>query len=99
MLRLGIVRSGLPEPAVSYPIEVPQIGFTVHVDLAYPAVKLAIEYDGSYHFEVLEQFHRDIDRYYFLQQLGWTVIRVTSTHSLAWVNNEIQQFLKRRGVL
>ncbi|SDZ40610.1 Protein of unknown function [Herbiconiux ginsengi] len=46
-------------------------------DLAYPAWKVAIEYEGDHHRTDQRQWRRDIARARALQALGWTVIRVT----------------------
>jgi hypothetical protein len=50
-LRVGLVGAGLAVPEVQYPI-VDEHGFTLaRVDLAYPAARLAVEYDGALHFD------------------------------------------------
>ncbi|MBO0876556.1 MAG: hypothetical protein J2P19_24535 [Pseudonocardia sp.] len=49
--RVGLVREGLPPPEVQYEVR-DEYGFPLaRVDLAYPAAKLAIEYDGGVHAE------------------------------------------------
>jgi very-short-patch-repair endonuclease len=46
-LRLGLLRAGLPPPAVQYRV-CDEHGFGLaRVDLAYPEARLAIEYDGA----------------------------------------------------
>lgn len=72
-LRLLLVDHGLPVPAVQYPIVDGDGHPIARVDLAYPAVTLAIEYDG-------EDFHRgrrrqDNRRDIALAQLGWETMR------------------------
>jgi hypothetical protein len=47
------------------------------VDLAFPQARLAIEYDGAYHFEET-QIVRDDDRIRRLERAGWRVIRLSS---------------------
>ena len=47
------------------------------VDLAFPEAKVAIEYEGAYHFQD-EQIVRDDDRYARLCAAGWTVIRLSA---------------------
>ena len=46
-------------------------------DLAFPATKIAIEYEGAYHFED-GQILRDDERYARLRAAGWTVIRLSA---------------------
>lgn len=74
--RLRIVASGLPEPEVQH--EVRERGrFIARVDLAYPGLKIAIEYEGDGHRTSRDQWRRDIQRQRELEDLGWIVIRVT----------------------
>lgn len=47
------------------------------VDLAFPEAKVAVEYEGAYHFED-GQIVRDDARYVRLRAAGWTVIRVSA---------------------
>jgi hypothetical protein len=47
------------------------------VDLGFPEAKVAVEYEGAYHFED-GQIVRDDVRYARLQAAGWTVIRVSA---------------------
>jgi very-short-patch-repair endonuclease len=47
------------------------------VDLALPAYRLAIEYDGAWH-ALREQLERDRARLNLLQQAGWRVVHVTA---------------------
>jgi very-short-patch-repair endonuclease len=72
-LRLLIVLAGLPRPEVQYPL--PEAG--VRFDLAYPDVKLAIEYDGGDHDDLLDR-RRDIST----GRLGWYTARFTK-HDIA----------------
>lgn len=92
-LRLSIRSDGLPEPEVAPPVYIPELKLEFHPDLAYTKAKLALEYEGNHHFEMTDQYYQDIQRYYLLQNLGWTVIRVTAQHSLRWVNDQIRLHL------
>lgn len=47
------------------------------VDLAYPELKIAIEYEGDGHRTDKRQWRRDIQRQRDLEDRGWTVIRLT----------------------
>jgi very-short-patch-repair endonuclease len=47
------------------------------VALAFPEGKIAVEYEGAYHFEDV-QIVRDDVRYAHLRAAGWTVIRVSA---------------------
>lgn len=75
-LRLLLVLAGLPRPEVQYRV-LDAHGFVVaRLDLAYPQVKLAIEYDGGHHFTDLGS-RRDRRRDLALSDLGWHTMRFT----------------------
>lgn len=92
-LRLALVRAGLPEPVVAYPVWIERFGTHIHPDLAYPFAKIAIEYEGRHHFELTEQVLKDTDRYYELGRLGWTVIRVTALHEMHSIVLKVRECL------
>ena len=74
-LRVLLALAGLPA--------VPQYtvrdagGFVARVDLAYPELRVAIEYDGAWHGEP-GQLRRDRQRLNRLVAAGWTVLHVTA---------------------
>lgn len=75
--RLSLVDDGLPEPEVSWTVFGADGRKIACVDLAYPAAKIAIEYEGSHHRLDEAQWLYDIERYEALTEAGWLVIRVT----------------------
>lgn len=74
--RLLLVLAGLPEPVVQHEAFV--AGRRRRFDLAYPELKIAVEYDGSYHYASEAQKQADIVREDELRSAGWIVIRVVS---------------------
>lgn len=74
--RLLIVRDGIPEPVVQHEVRVEGVLVAV-LDLAYPELKIDIEYEGEHHLVDPEQWQHDIARHEALQRLGWIVIRLT----------------------
>ncbi len=75
-LRLTIARFGLPLPHVQY--EIHDNGqFLARVDLAWPDMRVAVEYDGAHHADVM-QMRRDRRRLNALVHAGWTVIHATA---------------------
>ncbi|PPG42293.1 endonuclease domain-containing protein [Pseudoclavibacter sp. RFBA6] len=76
LTRLAILEAGFPEPAVGYRVLDGAI-LIGRVDLAFPEAKVAVEYDGEYHWEK-KQAMEDLARINRLQHAGWTVIRVTN---------------------
>lgn len=77
LLRLLLVHSRLPEPVVGHPVPVAG-GLVLHPDLAYPEVRLAIEYEGDGHREK-HRWEDDIDRRELLADVRWRTIRVTKS--------------------
>ena len=71
-----IVDAGLPEPVVQHQIFDGDL-LVARADLAYPELKIAIEYEGDGHRTDKDQWRKDIARQRRLEALGWIVIRVT----------------------
>lgn len=75
-VRLTLVDAGLPEPALNH--DVFEAGTRLAcVDMAYPDLKIAIEYEGEHHLRDPKQWAADILRYETLEAAGWIVVRVT----------------------
>lgn len=74
--RLLVCQAGLVEPVVQYNVR-DQGRFVARVDLAYPDLKIAVEYEGDGHRTKKEQWRADIRRQRELENLGWIVIRLT----------------------
>lgn len=77
LLRLLVVRSGLPEPVPNAPIRLPG-GRIARPDLAWLDRRVAIEYDGSA-FHGRDGWDADAARHELLVDAGWTVVRVRSS--------------------
>ena len=67
------------------------IGLIARNDLAYPELRIAIEYEGDGHRTDRTQWRRDIRRQRELEDLGWIVIRLTE-HDL---HDGLASFLTR----
>lgn len=81
-LRIRLVTAGLPRPVARHPVRLPT-GRVVHPELAWPALRVAVEIEGTCPGG-RSRCHDDIDpdlvRRYTRQQLttaGWTVLPVT----------------------
>lgn len=75
--RLLIVQAGIPEPQTC--CRVPVHGTVLHADLGYPELKIAIEYEGEYHFlNGVEQARHDNSRHEAMRDAGWRVLTVTA---------------------
>jgi very-short-patch-repair endonuclease len=77
LLRVLLILRGLPRPAAQYQVRDPRGGFVARLDLAWPQLRIGIEYDGAYHGEP-GQHSRDLRRHNRLRALGWVVIQVDS---------------------
>lgn len=74
--RLALRRYGLPDPEINHKVKLPN-GKTVFLDMAYPELRIAIEYDGNYHRFDGNQVLQDDKRREALEELGWIYIKVT----------------------
>lgn len=70
--RMALHLGGLPPPAVQHPVIAR--GVRYRLDLAYPDVLLAIEYDGADH-RTQQRARRDLVREAALTALGWHILR------------------------
>ena len=75
-LRLTLLRGGLPPPTAQHRVFDAQ-GFIARLDLAYPELKTAIEYDGAWHGE-RGQLRPDRERLNRLTAAGWIVLHLTA---------------------
>src|SRR4051812_2931258 len=75
-VRVACHLAGLPHPIPQFEVYEGD-AFLGQVDLAWPEVKLIVEYEGAYHFEEL-QIRLDDARYEALVAAGWRVIRLSS---------------------
>ena len=98
LLRLCLVRAGLPEPSCNLTIGTNDYPIG-RVDLAYERFKVIIEYEGDQHRTDKWQWNVDIGRQEEFMAAGWTVIRVTAQrirHPRALVG-KVYTALQERG--
>ncbi|OMB78319.1 hypothetical protein [Mycolicibacterium conceptionense] len=81
-LRLLVIRAGYPRPQTQYPVYNEYGALIGDVDLAWPELKIALEYEGRHHTDP-EQLRKDIQRVDAIVETGWIVIRVTSREGAA----------------
>lgn len=75
-IRVAILQAGLPRPIPQFVVRVDG-RFVARVDLGWPKEKVAVEYDGSHHADVV-QMRRDRRRLNRLVHAGWIVIHATA---------------------
>ncbi|WP_218220883.1 DUF559 domain-containing protein [Nesterenkonia sp. Act20] len=79
LLRLALIRAGLPEPELQVPVQ-PGFRWSPRADLGYPALKIAIQYDGETHFRPNQQ-RADQRRDNVFLAGGWRVLRFNQDDS------------------
>lgn len=75
-LRLLVVRAGYPPPQTQHPIYNEHGALIGEVDMAWPELKIAMEYEGRHHTDP-DVLRRDVARFDAMIEMGWIVIRVT----------------------
>lgn len=94
-IRCAIHGAGLPMPVLQHPVG------PYRLDLAYPVLRLAIEYDGSEHRTAARALH-DLRREAHLTREGWDVLRFTAYQVLRrpdLVADTVHCELIRRGMI
>jgi len=70
-------RASIPPPVLQFEVVDDHGRFVARVDFGWPDCRVALEYDGSYHADPLQQV-KDRERDAALRSLGWTVIHMTA---------------------
>jgi very-short-patch-repair endonuclease len=95
-LRLSLIRGGFPRPQTQIPVVRPDGYRYYYLDMGWPEVMIAVEYDGGHHFAEPAQVRKDIERLEELAAIGWTVIRVVAGMRPAEVLQRVRQAWARR---
>lgn len=77
-LRLTLIRAGFPSPQTQIPVYGDGGEILAYLDMGWPSLLVAVEYDGDHHRTDRRQYVRDIRRLELLEQLGWLVVRVVA---------------------
>ena len=77
-LRLIIVGAGLPRPVAQHEVRDVDGRLIGRVDLAYPELKVLLEYEGDHHRRDTVTYRKDIVRFNRLQAAGWVALRFTA---------------------
>src|SRR5699024_6105450 len=75
--RLLLLDAGFAEPVINLEVRAPLTGETFRLDLSYPTLRLAIEYDGFWHSTDRVRHRRDRRKDDVLHELGWRVVRAS----------------------
>ncbi|MCD2192433.1 hypothetical protein LQ327_03355 [Actinomycetospora endophytica] len=97
-IRLVVLRAGFPPPVSQHEVwDGPWL--VARLDLAWPAWKVALEYDGQDH-ALEDRRGRDVERIDELTALGWVVITVTARQYFRtprWIERRVREELTARG--
>ena len=90
-----LVAAGLPPPVAQH--EVVVAGRTFRLDHAYPADRIAIEFDGWEAHGTFEAFHTDRERARLLVAAGWRLVLVTARTTPSDLVRDVGALLRRRA--
>ncbi|MBF4461824.1 MULTISPECIES: DUF559 domain-containing protein [unclassified Rathayibacter] len=79
LLRLLLLRAGLPEPELNVELFDAEGRFVARVDMLYRIQRVVVEYDGDQHRTDVVQYERDIVRIEAIEALGYRVLRVRAS--------------------
>ena len=77
-LRMLLVLAGLPEPVVNHEIRNDLGDVVLRFDLAYMGARVAVEFEGRQHVEVVRQWEKDIARDETADHRDWRIVKITS---------------------
>jgi hypothetical protein len=77
LMRIDLVRAGLPEPRPNFVVLDSRGRFVAMVDLGYPEYRVGIEYQSDVHREP-ERYREDVRRLERLADAGWRIVQATS---------------------
>ena len=90
-IRLALHFAGLPPPVLQHPVG------PYRLDMAYPELMVAVEYDGRHHLDA-DQALYDLHRATYLGRCGWIVLRFRAAVVLGrprWLASTVHSTLRR----
>ncbi|MGY4709872.1 hypothetical protein ACXDF8_10015 [Mycolicibacterium sp. CBM1] len=95
-LRLTLINAGFPRPATQIPVVRP-CGRRYFLDMGWPEIKVAVEYDGEHHRTSRTAYTIDVERQDYLISTGWILVRVLADHRRADVISRVQRARNTRS--
>jgi hypothetical protein len=77
-LRLLLIDAGFPRPHTQLPVLGSDGLPFAYLDMGWPDVMVAVEYDGDHHRVDRFQYVKDIGRIEVLERMGWLITRVVA---------------------
>jgi len=96
-LRLLLVRAGLPRPATQIRVIAAAGNQVYYLDMGWPDLMVAVEYDGEHHRTDRWQYTKDIRRSEELARLGWIVVRVVASDRADDIVRRVRDAVARRN--
>lgn len=96
-LRLLLIDAGLPTPTTQIPVALDGYRVLALLDMGWPVLGVAAEYDGDQHRTDRRQYVKDQWRLRKLEDLGWRVVRVIAEDKPADVIERVRRELLARG--
>lgn len=95
-LRLLLVDAGLPPPHTQVPVLGSDGLPFAYLDMGWPDVMVAVEYDGDHHRVDRFQYAKDIRRLETLERMGWLIVRVVAEDRPADIVRRVKSALDAR---
>lgn len=89
-LRLDLINAGFPRPTTQIPVA-RSGGRRYYLDMGWPDILVAVEYDGEHHRTSRTAYTVDVDRQEYLGSLGWIVVRVLADHRRSDVIDRVRR--------
>ncbi|APE15541.1 hypothetical protein [Mycolicibacterium pallens] len=89
-LRLDLVDAGFPRPQTQIPVARPG-GRWYYLDMGWPEILVAVEYDGEHHRTSRTAYSIDAERQDYLMSVGWIVVRVLADHQRSDVIRRVRR--------
>lgn len=90
-LRLTLVDAGFPRPQTQIPVPGPDGRPRYFLDMGWPELMIAAEYDGEHHRTDRPSFVSDVVRSEYLAVVGWIVVRVLADHRRGEIIDRVQR--------
>lgn len=95
-LRLDLINAGFPRPQTQIPVARPN-GRWYYLDMGWPELLVAVEYDGEHHRTSRAAYAVDLERQDYLISIGWIVVRVLADHWRTDVIRRVDRALTERS--
>jgi hypothetical protein len=96
-LRVVLIEAGVPRPQTQIVVCDEFGDVFAYLDMGWPELQVAVEYDGEQHRTDQRQYRWDSRRREVLERLGWIVVRVLAGDRPAEIVRRVRDALARRA--